>query len=142
MCLLVGSFIWTHLKNLATTSMPSKLELQGLLLDQTLVDKFDTDARKFSRNYEKSILLDQYNAGNNQQSIAYNSTRKIDVFCNFIFIAASLESNLIFSQQSYLPRSASLNLTVDIFGQSINLLEVCCYKNPLFPSFLLILIGF
>ncbi|XP_057368025.1 uncharacterized protein LOC130689027 [Daphnia carinata] len=96
----VGSFIWTHLKNLATTSMPSKLEIQGLVLDQTLVDKFDTDARKFSRNYEKSILLDQYNA------------------------AVGLEGNIIFSQHSYLPRSASLNLTVDIFGQSVNLFEV------------------
>jgi hypothetical protein len=48
---------------LATTSLPSKLEIQGLILDQNMVKKFDTDARKFSRNYEKSILLDQYNAG-------------------------------------------------------------------------------
>ncbi len=46
--------------------MPSKLEIQGLVLDQTIVDKFDTDARKFSRNFEKSILLDQYNAGTNK----------------------------------------------------------------------------
>ncbi len=61
--ILVGSFIWTHLNNLATTSLPSKLEIQGLILDQNMVKKFDTDARKFSRNYEKSILLDQYNAG-------------------------------------------------------------------------------
>jgi hypothetical protein len=60
---IVGSFIWTHLNNLATTSLPSKLEIQGLILDHAMIDKFDTDARKFSRNYEKSILLDQYNAG-------------------------------------------------------------------------------
>lgn len=59
----VGSFIWTHLRNLATTALPSKLELQALVLDQELVVKFDTDARKFSRNYEQSILLDQYNTG-------------------------------------------------------------------------------
>lgn len=51
------------MKNLATTSLPSKMNVQGLILDQELVKKFDIDARKFSRNYEKSILLDQYNAG-------------------------------------------------------------------------------
>lgn len=39
------------------------MNVQGLILDQELVKKFDIDARKFSRNYEKSILLDQYNAG-------------------------------------------------------------------------------
>jgi len=35
-----------------------------------------------------------------------------------------LESNWIFSQKSYLPRSAMLNLTVDLFGESINVFEV------------------
>ena len=59
----VGSFIWTHLSNLASTSLPSKLGLQALLLDQNLASKFKTDARKFSRNYEQSILFDYYNAG-------------------------------------------------------------------------------
>lgn len=45
---------------------------------------------------------------------------------NFCHEAVGLEGNVIFSQYSYLPRSASLNLTVDIFGQSVNLLEVEC----------------
>lgn len=46
------------------------------------------------------------------------------------YLAASLESNIVFSPNSYLPRSASLNLTVDIFGQSVNLLEACYrFKN-------------
>jgi hypothetical protein len=35
-----------------------------------------------------------------------------------------LDSNLIFSQKSYLPRSAMLNLTLDLFGESINVFEV------------------
>lgn len=37
---------------------------------------------------------------------------------------ANYESNVIFSPSSYVPKSAMLNLTVDLFGESINLLEV------------------
>ena len=36
----------------------------------------------------------------------------------------TLESNVIFSQKSFLPRSGMLNLTFDVFGQPLNLLEV------------------
>jgi len=39
-------------------------------------------------------------------------------------IGGSLESNVVFSQHSYLPRSTWLNFTVDVFGKSINVLEV------------------
>lgn len=35
-----------------------------------------------------------------------------------------VESDLIWSQKSYIPRSARVNVTVDMFGNSINLLEV------------------
>jgi len=42
----------------------------------------------------------------------------------FAFPGLGLESNWIFSQKSYLPRSAMLNLTVDLFGESINVFEV------------------
>ena len=36
---------------------------------------------------------------------------------------AGAESNLIWSSTSTLPRSLSTNLTVDLFGQSLNLLD-------------------
>lgn len=39
----------------------------------------------------------------------------------------SYESNVIFSPKSYLPRSAMFNLTVDLFGESVNVLEVSRY---------------
>lgn len=55
------------MRNLASSSMPSKLDLQALILDQDLVKKFNLDARKFSRNYETSILFDQYNTGESIQ---------------------------------------------------------------------------
>ena len=37
---------------------------------------------------------------------------------------AMVESNVIFSSRSFVPRSAMVNITVDLFGQSMNLLEV------------------
>jgi hypothetical protein len=36
----------------------------------------------------------------------------------------ALDGNLVFSQASYIPRSTSVNLTVDLFGESINVFEV------------------
>ena len=37
---------------------------------------------------------------------------------------ATVEGNLIFSQESYLPRSAMVNLSVNVFGENLNLLEL------------------
>jgi len=64
-----------------------------------LRNKFKTDVRKFSRNYEGSFFSESLNVG------------------------AAAESNVIFTPQSYLPRSATLNLTLDLFGESVNILE-------------------
>ena len=35
-----------------------------------------------------------------------------------------MDGNLVFSQESYVPRSAMVNLTVSLFGESLNLFEV------------------
>jgi hypothetical protein len=96
----VGSFIWTHLTNLAESSSPLKAEISKIITDPHLLTEFDVDKRKFSRNVELSYFNDLLNVG------------------------SSVESNLIFSANSYVPRSASLNLTMDVFGQSVNLLEI------------------
>ncbi|XP_068624199.1 uncharacterized protein Apoltp [Battus philenor] len=95
------TFVWSHLNNLGQSSLPSRVEIQGLLSGNTLPQLEDSpDFRMFSRNYEQSIFFDQYNAGGNY------------------------EANVVFSPDSYIPRSLSLNLTVDMFGESINLLEI------------------
>ncbi|KAJ8968085.1 hypothetical protein NQ317_002630 [Molorchus minor] len=96
----VGSFIWTHLNNILKSAIPSRVEIQSLLSDRDLVKKFDSDVRKYSHNFEGSMYFDDYNFG------------------------GSYESNIIFSTSSYIPRSGMLNLTVDLFGESVNLLEV------------------
>lgn len=67
-CLLaVGSFVWSHLNNILKSSIPSRVEVQGLLSDKDLVKKFSNDVRKFSRNYEGSVFFDEYDFGANVQ---------------------------------------------------------------------------
>lgn len=95
------TFVWSHLRNLADSSLPSRVEIQGLLTGNQIPNLEDSpDFRMYSRNYEQSVFFDQYNAGGNY------------------------EANVIFSPDSYIPRSMSVNLTVDMFGESINLFEM------------------
>lgn len=96
----VGSYVWSHLTNLGKASSPVLVEVQGLLIDGDLGSKYKMDVRKFSRNYEHSLFFDEYNFGVNS------------------------DSNVIFSTDSYLPRTMNLNFTVDLFGESVNLLEL------------------
>lgn len=96
----VGSFIWTHMVNLQESAAQGKQWVRELIGEDLLQKKFSTEALKFSRNYESSFFMNELNAG------------------------AVAESNVIFSSKSYLPRSAMLNLTLDLFGESINLFEI------------------
>ncbi|XP_067677413.1 uncharacterized protein [Haliotis asinina] len=96
----VGSFVWSHLTNLMETSSPQKQSIRRILEEITLGRHFDLSTLKYSRNYESSLFLEKYNTG------------------------AMLESNVIFSDKSAIPRSAMVNMTVDLFGSSLNLLEV------------------
>jgi hypothetical protein len=96
----VGSFIWTHLTNLQETSNPHKQQIRAILESEELKKTFDMDKRKFSRNIEMSLFSELLNMG------------------------GSVESNVIFSEKSYIPRSGMLNLTAELFGQSINFFEM------------------
>lgn len=96
----VGSYVWSHLTNLAKSASPVNVEVQGLLVDEQLDTKYKMDIRKFSRNFENSLFFDEYNFG------------------------VRSDSNLIFGTNSYLPRMGTLNFTVDLFGESINLFEL------------------
>jgi len=95
----VGAFIVSHLRNLRASANPDKASAKAQLGNIKPTKRFPNDLRKFSRNFEVSTLIDLLNIG------------------------ASAESNVIFSQKSFVPRSASLNLTTDIFGHSVNLLD-------------------
>jgi len=85
---------------LQETTSPDKQTIRELLSNDYLKNKFSTDARKFSRNFEGTMYWEQVNAGGN------------------------IDGNLIFTPESFLPKSAMLNMTVHLFGESVNLLEV------------------
>ncbi|CAI9743208.1 apolipophorins-like [Octopus vulgaris] len=96
----VGSYIWSHLNNLAETTGPYLQEIHTILEDVVLKKEFDLDDRKFSHYYEKSL---------------YSTT---------LDVGAKLDSNVIFSSKSFIPRSTNLNLTMHLFGRAVNFLEV------------------
>ncbi|XP_077295548.1 apolipoprotein lipid transfer particle [Arctopsyche grandis] len=97
----VSSFVWSHLENLGKSTIPSRLEKQGFLSGNTIpIPKNTLDIRKFSRNFEYGVFFDDFNAGGN------------------------CEANIIMSPDTYIPRSLSLNLTLDMFGESINIFEM------------------
>lgn len=96
----VGSFVWTHLTNLAETADPLEKNIKDILEDVSLKKEFKLDKLKFSRNVEKSIFFKSANTG------------------------GRMDSNLIWSPKSFIPRSMSLNLTSYLFGQSYNFFEV------------------
>ena len=98
--LQVGSFVWSHLSNLQETSSPHKQAVRQLLKKVQLPARFDLGRLQFSRHYEGSAFLKRLNSG------------------------AGAEGNLVWSSSSSLPRSAAANLTVDLFGRSLNLLDV------------------
>lgn len=96
----VNSFVWSHLNTIQKSVDPAKMPLRAIIEDVELKQKYSRDVRKFSRVYEKSAFSEILNVG------------------------ANLETHLIYSPVSFIPRSAMLNLTVDLFGQSINLVEL------------------
>jgi hypothetical protein len=96
----VGSFIQSHLRNLRASADPNKAEAKRHLGHIKSRTKFPEDFRKFSFNNELS-----YNVGG-------------------IGVGSSAESNVIYSQNSFVPRSVNLNLTTELFGRSFNFLEL------------------
>lgn len=82
------------------SSDPMKQLISGILIDEKLEKDFNLDKRKFSRNMEWSLFSNMLNTG------------------------ATVDSNVIFSEKSSLPRSVNLNLTMHMFGHSLNMVEV------------------
>lgn len=96
----VGSYISSHLQNIRLNPTPGK-ERARLLVKKLSLDKsFPADLRKFSRNMAVSH------------------------FCNVNNAGWDIDANIIYAPKSFIPRSASMNLTLDLFGQSVNLFEV------------------
>ena len=96
----VGTFVWTHLYNLQESASHEKQWIRTLIGEESLKIKFNSTAIQFSRNMETSFYMEELGLG------------------------STVESNVIFSSNSFLPRSGMFNLSFDLFGESINFIEV------------------
>lgn len=96
----VASFVWSHLTNLQESAAFEKQWIRELIGDDLLQKKFSSGSTKMSKYFESSFYLKEQKFG------------------------ASIDSNVIFSDKSFLPRSSMVNLTVELFGQSVNLFEL------------------
>ena len=97
---LVGSYIISYMNNLESNPTPARQHARRLIRKLNLNRSFPTDLLKFSRNLVNNHFCTEHNAG------------------------WELDANIIYSTKSFIPRSASLNMSVDLFGQSFNLFEV------------------
>ncbi|CAB1444060.1 unnamed protein product [Pleuronectes platessa] len=103
----VGSFVWSHLTNVLRSEDPMK---------QTLIDSLPDDI--ISREFESELL--KYSSYSD-----YTATAGMGI--------TNLETSLIFSPKSFLPKSASTNLTVYFHGRAHNLLEVDLHVENVEP---------
>lgn len=95
----VGSYIASHLENLKANPNPGKEHVRRLVNKLNMGWSFPKDIRRFSRNLAVSD------------------------YCNINNAGWDADTHVVYSPNSFLPRSASMNLTIDLFGQSVNLFE-------------------
>nr|UFQ72466.1 vitellogenin 4 [Procambarus clarkii] len=106
----VRGFILSHLANLQDTDTPYKQHLRYLLRNILIPRDFYKDMRKYSRNIEMSYFWASLGAG------------------------AGVESNIIYSPGSFVPRSIDFNLTAALEGISVNLGQVGARLEGLDPA--------
>ncbi|XP_078656508.1 apolipophorins-like isoform X3 [Branchiostoma floridae x Branchiostoma belcheri] len=96
----VGSYVWSHLHQVLKRDDEWRSTVSDILRNRDLEKKFTGDKRKFSSAWTGSVFSDRWNLGGEAQT------------------------GVIFSDTSFLPRSAHLNLTMMVFGAEMNMLEV------------------
>ncbi|XP_068195919.1 uncharacterized protein [Antennarius striatus] len=94
----VGSYVWSHLTHVLRSEDPVKQGLAESLPDDIITRDFEAEFLKYSS-------YSDYTASSG-------------------FGVTNVETSLIFSPKSFLPRSATVNLTVYLHGRAHNLLEL------------------
>ncbi|KAG7227140.1 hypothetical protein INR49_013938 [Caranx melampygus] len=94
----VGSFVWSHLTNVLRSEDPMKQALIESLPDDIISRDFEAEFLKYSSYSDHTVASGMG--------------------------ITNLETSLIFSPKSFLPRSATANLTVYFHGRATNLMEV------------------
>lgn len=103
----VGSFINTHLDSIRSSTDPKREATRAHFKNLRTNKKFPFDPRRYSFNREVSYAIDSLGLG------------------------SAVDSSVIYSQQSFLPRSVRLNVTGNLFGSAFNMLEVSARQENL-----------
>lgn len=90
----------SHLRNLKASANPDKEHAKQQLGFINTNKNYPYDIRKYSYNNEFSYSIDALGLG------------------------TATESNVIYSQNSFLPRSTKWNMTTELFGHTLNFLEI------------------
>lgn len=101
--LQVGSFVMTYMENAQKTDNPMKQAIKAAIQDfdvSKITRDWNLERMKYSRSYEASYFSNLLNAG------------------------VDAESHVIFSKNGFLPHQVKTDLTVNLFGRSVDLLEV------------------
>lgn len=96
----VGGFIASSLRTIRDSTDPSREAVRHFFGNIRVTKKFPIDPNRYSYNSELSYASDTLGIG------------------------ASADHSLIYSQKGFLPRTARLNLTSEIFGTNFNVLEI------------------
>jgi hypothetical protein len=103
----VGSFINTHLDSIKASTDPKRESTRAHFKNLRTNKKYPFDPRRYSFNREVSYAVDSLGLG------------------------SSVDSSVIYSQQSFLPRSVRLNVTGNLFGSSFNMLDISARQENL-----------
>lgn len=94
-------FIGTHMTSLKMTTDPSRQALSALVkdFDVTSHSKIGADFRKTSFNHERSYNMEALGVG------------------------GSMDTNVIYTKNGFLPRSLNMNFSAEVFGRDYNFFE-------------------
>ncbi|XP_037526583.1 uncharacterized protein LOC119404030 [Rhipicephalus sanguineus] len=95
----VGSFVYSHIRNLAREPTAYQAEYRVIANDLSLRKRFQLDFRKFSRNVHYRMFFDPLDTG------------------------FELDGDVVYTPDSYYPRSARVSTSFDIFGKKVDLFE-------------------
>ncbi|GAB1606235.1 hypothetical protein Ahia01_000906000, partial [Argonauta hians] len=115
--LQLGAFVWSYLN---TIWEKSELHSEATWLHSIL-----------SSEKLRQKLLNTHKGFSGLNVLRYSGHYEHSVFSEGANIGASSSANVIFSPKSFVPRSASVNLTLNVLGRSVNLVELGLHSENL-----------
>jgi len=95
----VGSFVWSYMKSRRSSTDPTQRIMRDMLREQGVSRRFERDPRQYSRFYETGSFSKAANSG------------------------AHMEEGVIFVPGSFTPRAVYANMSMHLFGHSVNFFE-------------------